>query len=60
MPADWSHGFSPVFKDQTGIESPKDCDVILCAPKGSGRTVRTLFKVRTHAAVRCRPSLPPC
>lgn len=41
---DWSHGFSPVFKDQTGIESPAECDVILCAPKGSGRTVRTLFK----------------
>ncbi|CEH18911.1 ketol-acid reductoisomerase [Ceraceosorus bombacis] len=40
----WSHGFSPVFKDQTGIEAPKECDVILCAPKGSGRTVRTLFK----------------
>ncbi|KAK3679023.1 Bifunctional acetohydroxyacid reductoisomerase [Recurvomyces mirabilis] len=40
----FSHGFSPVFKDQTGVEPPKDIDVILVAPKGSGRTVRTLFR----------------
>jgi len=40
----FSHGFSPVFKDQTKVEVPTDIDVILCAPKGSGRTVRTLFK----------------
>ncbi|KAG9512516.1 ketol-acid reductoisomerase, partial [Aureobasidium melanogenum] len=40
----FSHGFSPVFKDQTKVEVPSDIDVILCAPKGSGRTVRTLFK----------------
>jgi len=40
----FSHGFSPVFKDQTKVEVPSDIDVILVAPKGSGRTVRTLFK----------------
>ncbi|EME46950.1 ketol-acid reductoisomerase-like protein [Dothistroma septosporum NZE10] len=40
----FSHGFSPVFKDQTKVEPPKDIDVILVAPKGSGRTVRTLFR----------------
>jgi len=33
-----------VFKDQTKVEVPKDIDVILVAPKGSGRTVRTLFR----------------
>lgn len=40
----FSHGFSPVFKDLTKVEAPKDIDVILVAPKGSGRTVRTLFR----------------
>ncbi|KAF1825437.1 ketol-acid reductoisomerase [Dissoconium aciculare CBS 342.82] len=40
----FSHGFSPVFKDQTKVEVPTDIDVILVAPKGSGRTVRTLFR----------------
>lgn len=40
----FSHGFSIVYKDQTNVIPPPDVDVILCAPKGSGRTVRTLFK----------------
>ncbi|PSK42587.1 ketol-acid reductoisomerase [Elsinoe australis] len=40
----FSHGFSPVFNSLTGVEPPKDIDVILVAPKGSGRTVRTLFR----------------
>ncbi|KAG2143828.1 uncharacterized protein EDB93DRAFT_1251878 [Suillus bovinus] len=40
----FSHGFSVVYKDQTNVIPPKDVDVILVAPKGSGRTVRTLFK----------------
>ncbi|KAF2231761.1 ketol-acid reductoisomerase [Viridothelium virens] len=40
----FSHGFSPVFKSQTGVDVPSDIDVILVAPKGSGRTVRTLFR----------------
>ena len=40
----FSHGFSPVFKDLTKVDVPSDIDVILVAPKGSGRTVRTLFR----------------
>lgn len=40
----FSHGFSPVFKNLTHVDVPKDVDVILVAPKGSGRTVRTLFR----------------
>jgi ketol-acid reductoisomerase len=39
----FSHGFSIVYKDQTGVVPPADIDVILCAPKGSGTTVRRLF-----------------
>ncbi len=39
----FSHGFSIVYHDQTGVIPPKDIDVILCAPKGSGTTVRRLF-----------------
>ncbi|WP_373500556.1 ketol-acid reductoisomerase [Desulfococcus sp.] len=39
----FSHGFGVVYKDQTGIVPPADVDVILAAPKGSGRTVRTNF-----------------
>ena len=39
----FSHGFSIVFKEQTGVIPPPDVDVILVAPKGSGRTVRTNY-----------------
>ncbi len=39
----FSHGFSIVYKDQTAIVPPDNVDVILVAPKGSGRTVRTNF-----------------
>ena len=39
----FSHGFSIVFSDQTGVVPPGDIDVILCAPKGSGTTVRRHF-----------------
>ncbi len=39
----FSHGFGIVYKDQTGIIPPDNVDVILVAPKGSGRTVRTNF-----------------
>jgi len=38
-----AHGFSNAFADQTKVLPPKDIDVILCAPKGSGTTVRSLF-----------------
>ncbi|MCI0706228.1 MAG: ketol-acid reductoisomerase [Ignavibacteriae bacterium] len=39
----FSHGFSVVFKEQTGIIPPPDVDVILVAPKGAGRTVRSNY-----------------
>jgi ketol-acid reductoisomerase len=39
----FSHGFSIAYGDQTGVVPPKDIDVILVAPKGSGTTVRRLF-----------------
>ena len=39
----FSHGFSIVYKEQTGIIPPDDVDVILVAPKGSGRSVRLNF-----------------
>jgi ketol-acid reductoisomerase len=39
----FSHGFSVVFKEQTGVIPPDDVDVILVAPKGAGRTVRSNF-----------------
>jgi ketol-acid reductoisomerase len=39
----FSHGFSIVYKDQTRVVPPEEVDVILVAPKGSGRTVRTNF-----------------
>ena len=39
----FSHGFGVTFSKQTTIVPPKDVDVILVAPKGSGRTVRKIF-----------------
>jgi ketol-acid reductoisomerase len=39
----FSHGFAITYKDQTGVIPPPEVDVILVAPKGSGRTVRTNF-----------------
>jgi len=39
----FSHGFSITFKDQTGVIPPKNIDVILVAPKGSGTTLRRNF-----------------
>ncbi len=39
----FSHGFSIVYSDQTGVVPPRDIDVILVAPKGSGTTVRRHF-----------------
>ncbi|HVO65673.1 MAG TPA: ketol-acid reductoisomerase [Syntrophales bacterium] len=39
----FSHGFSVVYKEQTGVIPPADIDVILVAPKGAGRTVRDNF-----------------
>ena len=39
----FSHGFSIVYKDQTGVVPPEYVDVIMVAPKGSGTTVRSNF-----------------
>ncbi|MBI3587545.1 MAG: ketol-acid reductoisomerase [Ignavibacteriales bacterium] len=39
----FSHGFSIVFKEQTGVIPPPDVDVVLVAPKGAGRTVRSNY-----------------
>jgi len=39
----FSHGFSITFQHQTGVIPPKVIDVVLVAPKGSGRSVRSLF-----------------
>jgi len=39
----FSHGFSIVYANQTRIVPPSNIDVILVAPKGSGRTVRTNY-----------------
>lgn len=39
----FSHGFGIVYREQTDIVPPENVDVILVAPKGSGRTVRTNF-----------------
>jgi len=39
----FSHGFSIVYHDQTAVIPPKNVDVVLVAPKGSGRTVRSNF-----------------
>lgn len=39
----FSHGFSIVYKDQTGVIPPPEIDVIMVAPKGAGRTVRDNF-----------------
>jgi ketol-acid reductoisomerase len=39
----FSHGFSIVYKEQTGVIPPTYIDVILVAPKGSGTSVRRNF-----------------
>ncbi len=39
----FSHGFSIAFSEQTGVIPPDHVDVILVAPKGSGRNVRLNF-----------------
>lgn len=39
----FSHGFGVTFHEKTGIIPPKDVDVILVAPKGSGTSLRRLF-----------------
>ena len=39
----FSHGFSIVYRKQTGVIPPKNVDVIMVAPKGSGTSVRRNF-----------------
>lgn len=39
----FSHGFGITYKEQTNIIPPKDIDVILIAPKGSGTSLRRMF-----------------
>ena len=39
----FSHGFSIAYKDQTKVIPPKDVDVVLVAPKGSGTSLRRNF-----------------
>ena len=39
----FSHGFSIVYKNQTKVIPPKDVDVIMVAPKGSGTSLRRNF-----------------
>jgi ketol-acid reductoisomerase len=39
----FSHGFAITYKKLTGVVPPKDIDVVLVAPKGSGLSVRRNF-----------------
>jgi ketol-acid reductoisomerase len=39
----FSHGFSIVYREMTGVIPPKNIDVIMVAPKGSGTSVRRNF-----------------
>jgi ketol-acid reductoisomerase len=39
----FSHGFGVTYHERTGIIPPKDVDVILIAPKGSGTSLRRMF-----------------
>lgn len=39
----FSHGFSIAYSKQTGVIPPKNIDVIMVAPKGSGTSVRRNF-----------------
>ena len=39
----FSHGFSVVYSQQTEVVPPRNVDVIMVAPKGSGTSLRRLF-----------------
>jgi ketol-acid reductoisomerase len=43
----FSHGFSIVYREQTGVVPPDYVDVIMVAPKGSGTSVRANFLAGT-------------
>ena len=40
----YSHGFAITWSDRTGCIPPKDVDVVMVAPKGSGTSLRTMFR----------------
>lgn len=40
----YSHGFAINWSDRTGVVPPQDIDVIMVAPKGSGTSLRTMFR----------------
>ena len=39
----FSHGFVINWSDRSGVIPPKDIDVVMVAPKGSGTSLRTMF-----------------
>ena len=39
----FSHGFGMTYHDKTNMKAPEGVDVVLVAPKGSGKSVRRLF-----------------
>jgi len=43
----FSHGFSVVYREQTGVVPPDFVDVMMVAPKGSGTSVRANFLAGT-------------
>ena len=50
----FSHGFSIVYKEQTGVIPPKNVDVIMVAPKGSGRSRAPQLPVRERHQLQLR------
>lgn len=56
----FSHGFSIVYKDQTGVIPPKNIDVVMVAPKGSGGPYVpiSLTAAASIPASRCTRTLP--
>ena len=49
----FSHGFAIVYRKQTKVIPPKDIDVILVAPKGSGTSVRRNFLAGSGINASC-------
>jgi ketol-acid reductoisomerase len=53
----YSHGFAISWNDRTGVIPPKDIDVIMVAPKGSGTSLRRMFlEGRGTQLLLCRVS----
>ena len=55
----FSHGFSIVYRTLTKVIPPKDVDVIMVAPKGSGTSVRRNFLSGAAPSFRCSFLMPP-